>query len=315
MKILVAEDEATTRLLLAGTLRKWGYDVVAVEDGEAAWGKLQTGDFRLVLCDWEMPGMDGVELSQKIRGRSADLPYLYFVLITNHADSQSVARGLAAGADDYLRKPFDPVELRARLEVGSRLLKLQDQLLSKNKELDALNDQLRQLASTDALTSLENRRSLDETAASIHDSGVANRRSYGLLILDIDHFKSINDRFGHPVGDAVLSTIAAALRDATRGSDRVFRYGGEEYVVIFPDATAATLSKLAERLRGAVAQCQVDANGEVVRVTTSVGAALFDPGETVGWREILRRADAALYVAKQSGRDRTVVHATQQRES
>jgi diguanylate cyclase (GGDEF)-like protein len=308
MKILVAEDEPNTRTLLSGALRKWGYDVVSVADGEAAWHELERGAIRLVVCDWEMPFLEGPDLCLRVRTQLRG-PYIYFVLLTHHADSASIARGLDSGADDFLSKPFNPVELRARLEVGKRLLGLHDELLSKNEQLDALNEKLRYLAATDSLTQLGNRRSLDETMGPLHTLAAARGQTYGVLLLDIDHFKVINDRYGHPAGDRVLARTADALRGATREGDLVFRYGGEEYVVVALGTTVETLTGLAERLRVAVASTPMDTGTPhgAVNVTASLGCALYDGRESVEWPALVARADAALYIAKGAGRDRIVI--------
>jgi DNA-binding response OmpR family regulator len=147
VRILVAEDEPNTRHLLSGALRKWGYEVVTAADGEEAWTVLERDPIRLVVCDWEMPHLEGPDLCLRVRSQIRS-PYIYFVLLTHYADSESIARGLDSGADDFLSKPFNPVELRARLEVGKRLLRLHDELLAKDDELDRLNEKLRLLAAT-----------------------------------------------------------------------------------------------------------------------------------------------------------------------
>jgi len=307
MKLLVVEDEPTTRMLLQHSIRRWGYDVVAVENGALGWDELRKGDVRLVVCDWEMPVLDGPALCQRVRELCIDF-YIYFVLLTHHADSDFLARGLAAGADDYLSKPLNPVELRARLEVGKRLLALHDELLTKNAELDQMNKRLSFLAGTDSLTLLPNRRSFDESMGQLHEVAARRAQPYGILVVDLDHFKSINDRFGHSAGDTALSSMANVLRSATTESDFVFRYGGEEFVVIVGAASEAALLAVAERIRESVAKARiVIGSGEPLRLTTSVGATIYDGSEQVAWTAVLERADAALYTAKRGGRDRVVV--------
>lgn len=308
MRILVVDDDANTRVLLSGALRKWGYQVVAVADGEEAWLELERDPNQLVLCDWEMPNLEGPDLCLRVRARIPS-PYVYFVLLTHHSDSQSVARGLDSGADDFVSKPFNPVELRARLEVGKRMLRLHESLLAKTQELDRLNEKLRHLAATDSLTQLGNRRGLEETMGPLHALATERGQTYGVLLLDIDHFKSINDRFGHPTGDRVLSATAEALRSVTRGSDLVFRYGGEEYVVVASGTNTAALRGLAERLRIAVANQAIDTRtpAGIVHISVSLGGALFDGREAVDWRTLVARADAALYAAKNAGRNCFVV--------
>lgn len=307
MKLLVVEDEPGTRMLLQGSIRRWGYDVRAVENGGEAWEELRKGDIRLVVCDWEMPVLDGPSLCQRVRELCVD-HYVYFVLLTQHADSESLARGLAAGADDYLSKPLNPVELRARLEVGQRLLALHDELLARNAELDQMNKRLAYLAGTDSLTLLPNRRSLDESMGALHEIAHRRRLPYGLLVVDMDHFKRVNDRFGHSTGDAVLAAAASALRAATTESDFVFRYGGEEFVAFVGATSSHALMTVGERIRNAISEVKIYAGtGDRVDLTASVGGAVFSGVAPAEWRGVLERADAALLSAKRNGRNQVVL--------
>lgn len=304
IKVLVVEDEATTRMLVVGSLRKWGYDVAAAGDGEQAWEVVSKGDVRLVITDWDMPRLDGIGLCRRIR---AEMPaqYIYVLLLTNYKDPEYVVQGLSAGADDFVSKPFNPLELRARMSVGGRILTLQDDLVAKNDELARVNGELARIAITDALTQLGNRRRFDEVLEQTHALSLRHGRPYGVLMADLDHFKAINDRFGHAVGDKVLADVAAAFRGATRNEDELFRYGGEEIVVLTREQTSAGLAALCDRLCAAARLVTID--GTNLSVTVSIGAALHDGLEQIEALGLLQRADEALYVAKGDGRNRYVL--------
>jgi diguanylate cyclase (GGDEF)-like protein len=305
VKILVAEDDRATRLLLSRALAGWGYDVVAASDGEEAWETLSRERMRMLVSDWEMPRLEGPALCRRIREGS--MPYVYALLLTTHTEPARIVEGLDAGADDFIAKPFNPAELRARLGVGRRILGLQDDLAAKFEELKRANAQLAKVAGTDPLMNIGNRRSFEEAIARIA-SGAAHQGSrYGVLMIDVDHFKKVNDRYGHAMGDRVLSAVATALSNAKGSSDEVFRYGGEEVVLVSPDQTADGLRTLGERLRLAVAALRIERAGEgAIEITASFGAALGDRGE-IPWETVVERADRALYGSKESGRDRVTV--------
>ncbi len=304
MKVLVVEDDVTTRLLLSGTLRKWGYEVTAVADGEDAWEEMKKRETRLVITDWEMPRLDGAGLCKRIRSQLGS-HYIYVLLLTNYKDADHIVQGLSAGADDFISKPFNPLELQARMAVGQRILSLQDDLLEKNRELERLNLQLARIAATDALTQLGNRRSFDDALQRAHALSLRHGRPYGVLMADLDHFKSINDRFGHQVGDRVLAEVSAAFRNATRSEDELFRYGGEEIVVLTREQTSQGLEALCERLRLSACSVQINsADGALVDISVTIGGALHDGKERVEGATLVERADEALYRGKRDGRNR-----------
>jgi diguanylate cyclase (GGDEF)-like protein len=306
MKVLVVEDEVTTRLLLSGTLRKWGYEVSAVGDGEDGWEEVKKRDTRLVITDWEMPRLDGAGLCKRIRTQLGS-HYIYVLLLTNYKDAEHIVQGLSAGADDFISKPFNPLELQARMAVGQRILSLQDDLMEKNRELERLNLQLARIAATDALTQLGNRRSFDDALQRIHALSLRHGRAYGMLMADLDNFKSVNDRFGHAVGDKVLAEVAAAFRNATRSEDELFRYGGEEIAVLTREQTLQGLEALCERLCQAAAAVRIDGGDGPLRITVSIGAALHDGKERVEGMAVVERADEVMYAAKRAGRNRYVL--------
>jgi diguanylate cyclase (GGDEF)-like protein len=303
MKVLVAEDDSTTRLLLVKTVQRWGHEVVGAADGEAAWELIKEGGFRLLITDWEMPRLDGLDLCKRIRGRGAR-EYTYVLVLTSHKESDHIVRGLEAGADDFVSKPFNPAELKARLGVGLRMIALQDGLESKFHELERANAQLAQIAATDPLTGLGNRRSFEEEIRLCHARSAVDAEPYGVAMIDIDQFKKFNDRYGHLVGDRVLQAVAREISAAAAPGVRVFRYGGEEIVVLSPASSAEQLGALAEGMRSRVAGIRLAQEGEAVSVTASFGVAIYERSRDRAFESVVSRADEALYASKAAGRNR-----------
>lgn len=300
LRVLVADDDRATRLLLQRSLASWGCEVVAVGDGDRAWEALREGDFRVVITDWEMPGLDGPALCRVLRQRE-NSDYVFLILVTARDRKGDIVAALRAGADDFITKPFDRAELRVRLEVARRVLRLEDSLKVRNRELLEANTRLARIASTDPLMGIGNRRSFEQRAEAAQGS---DKGGYALLMMDLDRFKAFNDRYGHPAGDNALASVAAVANRKLRGGDALFRYGGEELVAILPGASLEAAVMVGERLRQSVEASAIphsDNAGGVV--TISVGASVWsgDPAET--WSEVLGRADRALYRAKQEGRN------------
>jgi diguanylate cyclase (GGDEF)-like protein len=293
-KILIAEDDPIARCVLETTLRKSGYDVYAVLDGNAAWQALQQPVApRLVILDWMMPGMDGVEICRALRARST-IPYVYVLMVTAKGQKQDVIEALEAGADDYLIKPFDHYELHARLTVGSRILDLQQRYL-------AACENLRVQAARDSLTKLWNHGAILDHLEQELTRGVRQSAPLGLLMADIDYFKQINDTHGHAAGDEVLQQVARTFKGMVRPYDSVGRYGGEEFLFVLPGCDAESTAKLGERMREEVAQLSIN---QILRVTISVGATALEGDEPIASSGLLRAADEALYRAKRGGRNR-----------
>jgi two-component system, cell cycle response regulator len=312
MKILVADDDRTTRVLLSRTLTAWGYEVTAVDNGLDALERVRSGDHRVVLSDWEMPGLHGPELCAKVRALEG--PYVYVMLLTSHGTSSHVVEGLESGADDYVSKPFDPPVLRARLTVARRHLALQDELASKNAELARANNdlaransELARIATTDPLLDIGNRRSFEDVIVHAHNTARRTGRGYGVMLADIDLFKRFNDRHGHPFGDHVLRRVAQTLKESLGSAGELFRYGGEELISVVPDQTATSLPALAERMRACVESMPIEMpGGGLASVTVSIGAALFDPDDAISCQVVIDYADASLYQAKGRGRNRVI---------
>ena len=293
MQILVADDDRTSRLLVRASLEKLGHDADLVADGEEAWGRYQAGGADVLITDRVMPGIDGFELCRRVRAEPVG-SYTYIVLMTGLADRGDVLAAMEAGADDYLTKPVDPFDLQAGLVAAKRVTGLHRQLERYRHELERLNADLADLARRDALTGLGNRLRLDEDLAQLHYRCSRYDWTYSLAVCDLDHFKVHNDEHGHLAGDEVLRQTADALRATARRGDGVYRYGGEEFVVILPGQDEARGLAAGERLRAAV--------GAATPVTMSVGVASFTAGDEDP-SVVLRRADEALYRAKEGGRN------------
>jgi len=301
MKILIAEDELVSRRLLEAFLRKWGYAVVAVAKGDDAWALLEAEEPpRMAILDWMMPGIEGVEICRRVRERS-ERPYTYMILLTAHGHKQSLLAGLKAGADDYLSKPFDADELRARLQVGERILKVQDELIAAR---DALHFQ----ATHDVLTGVASRGAAFEFLVRELARGYREDKPVGVVLADLDHFKEINDKFGHMAGDIVLQEVARRMIKCTRSYDCVGRYGGEEFLIIFPSSTDEGILRLAERMRRSMEATPVRTPEGEIAITASFGVMAIRSSGRHDVNKLLRLVDAALYRAKNTGRNR-VEHA------
>ena len=296
MRVLVAEDDPVTRRLLQVSLERWNYEVIAVDNGTLARNALLREDApKLAILDWVMPGADGIEICRALRKREAG-SYIYTLLLTSKGERNDLLQGLEAGADDYLIKPFDPPELQARLRSGCRIINLQDQLIAAR---EALRDQ----ATRDALTRLWNRGAImDVLRREVIRSG-RQQKPLSLIMADLDHFKQINDNWGHQAGDAVLQEVAARMQSVLRHYAALGRYGGEEFLVISPGYDQATAMSLAERVRGSVVATPVSTSVGLIPVTLTLGVANLTEGSNP--ESLLRSADNALYHGKRAGRNRS----------
>ena len=296
MKILVADDDAMSRRLLQKTLERAGYEVVAVENGRLAEEELCRADGpRMALLDWEMPEVDGLGVCRAVRAHR-DKTYVYMVLLTSKETSDDKVEGLRSGADDYLTKPFHPEELKARLRTGQRILHLEDRLVEAREEM-------RFKATHDALTGLWNRGVITDLLNRELARAQREHKSTALLLCDIDHFKNINDTYGHPVGDEVLREVARRLLASVRSYDFVGRYGGEEFLIVLNNCDPASALGRAEQVRAAIANRELITDRGPIALTMSVGLL-----RTTDWGELpaeihLVQVDAALYAAKTAGRN------------
>jgi diguanylate cyclase (GGDEF)-like protein len=296
-RILVAEDELTFRHMLKTFLTKWGYQVGVVSDGLEAWKVLQGEDRpRLALLDWMMPGMDGAEVCRAIREKKPD-PYVYLILLTSRDQKQDVVEGMEAGADDYLIKPFDPRELRARIHAGERIIELEDRLIRAQEAL-------RELATHDPLTGLLNRRASLESLSGELSRAYRSGNPVCIIMGDIDHFKRINDAHGHLAGDEVLCEVARRMQRSLRRYDTIGRFGGEEFLLVLPECSLEEGVKLAERVCHLVRSEPLKAKNEPLQVSISLGVTVANRLAPEDLEALLGAADAALYRAKEAGRDR-----------
>jgi len=297
-RVLIAEDDPMFRRILRGWLESWGYQVAVAEDGAKAWEILQEiSPPHLLILDWIMPNLNGIDLCRMVRERTSS-PYQYILLVTAKDDKQDLVRGLEAGADDYLSKPFERDELRARLRTGRRILTLQDAEFKVREEL-------RLQANHDGLTGAWNRTAILGLLHREFELAARSGGTIGLIMLDLDYFKNVNDTYGHLAGDDVLVEAAQRMRQAVRSYDLVGRYGGEEFLIVSPDCNTEQIQVCAERIRSAMAREPVLAYGAKISITVSAGTAILAPGLNTE-REALAAADAALYDAKSAGRNRVV---------
>jgi len=297
MKILVADDDPVSRRMLESMLTKWGYEVAVAHDGNEAWQALETSDApQLVILDWMMPGMDGIEVCKKVR-QKGDARYIYVMLLTAKNQKKDIIEGLSSGADDYLTKPFDPHELKFRLRAGRRIINLLE-------DLAAARDLLLAKATHDPLTGLWNRSEIINTLE--REISRAKRDSIPVCVImaDLDLFKHINDTYGHMAGDSVLKEVAKRLFSSLRHYDSLARFGGEEFLVVLPECNGANGVQVAERMRASIAKEPIDTPEGMIPITVSMGVASSSDLGDFNPETLVKAADAAMYKAKKAGRDR-----------
>jgi len=301
MRILIADDSIVSRHLLDATLRKWGYQVVVACDGNEAWRILQSEDApKMAILDWMMPGMTGPEVCRRVResAREKDI-YTYIILLSSKNEREDLIEGMESGADDYLTKPFDQHELKVRLRPGLRILELQQELISAREEL-------RDQATKDFLTRIWNRSSILDIFRRELLRGAREKQPVGLVLADLDHFKAVNDTYGHFAGDAVLREFVRRLSASVRPYDSIGRYGGEEFLIVLPGCDEAGTRNQAERMREVLAIEPMSFNEESRLITCSYGATAWTPGAAADEEPLIRITDDALYRAKRQGRNRVV---------
>jgi len=298
MRALVVEDSAVYRKLIGDHLRSWDFGVTLAENGAEAWQILQQPEApRLVLLDWVLPDVEGIELCQRIRHSGSADSYVYVILLTGKEGRKNMLEAMRAGADDYLAKPFDEMELKARLLVGKRILDLQAELVSAR-------DSMRHAATHDSLTGLTNRAEILAVLKRELERARRERSPVGVILGDMDHFKSVNDTLGHLFGDEALKEIGRRLRAQLRVYDGVGRYGGEEFLMILPNCDLPNTLQRANELRERIAKTAVVFSGAERLITMSMGVAVSEPDSKVEVEALLRQADAGLYAAKENGRNR-----------
>jgi len=302
MNVLIAEDDASSRMMLASLLTKWNYTVTLASDGNEAWRILSEPEHpHIVILDWIMPGIEGPEIVQRLRAKEEGSPH-YIIIMTSANSENAVARALDAGADDFIGKPFNLNELRARIAVGRRVTCLHQALADKLSKLEAATETITRLASTDELTGLHNRRSFNEFFTLELSAARRHNHPLSLISVDLDNFKAVNDTFGHSVGDQLLKEFAALMQKMVRAEDFTVRWGGDEFIILLPHTTGEAAQALAERIRIVFEQ-----NADWVfplAVTASFGVAQLREGEH--GESLICRADDALYSAKYEGRNRVL---------
>jgi diguanylate cyclase (GGDEF)-like protein len=304
MKILVADDDPTSRLIVQTAVRHLGHECHIVCDGDQAWDLYRSLQPDVVISDWMMPGLNGLELCKKIRAQGAR-KYTYFVMVTNQRALGEILEGMNAGADDYLTKPLDSDDLQARLVAAARVTSLHVQLAQQRTQLEVLNGELAAVARRDPLTGLGNRRALEEDLVLLEARVKRYGHRYCMALIDVDHFKSYNDTYGHQAGDEVLELVAGQLRHQARGGDALYRYGGEEFLCIFPEQSLARGMVAVERMRAGVAALAIQhSDAEFGTLTISAGVSVLDPNDIKSVAQVLKETDEALYAAKQLGRNR-----------
>jgi two-component system, cell cycle response regulator len=296
MRVLIVDDSPIYRKLIHDQVQHWGFISTEVENSAMAWKVLQQPDSpRLILLDWVLPDLEGTELCQRIRKASVCRPYVYVILLTGKEGRKNMLKAMHAGVDDYLVKPFDESELRARLLVGKRILDLQQELISARESM-------RHAATHDSLTGLLNRGEVMDFLTRELARSKRDCKPVGIILADLDHFKSINDTFGHLYGDEALKEIARRFRAKLRVYDAVGRYGGEEFLMILPGCDAMTATIRADELRKHVASTPVVSAKTSRVITVSMGVVSSEQDGTA--KALLRQADCGLYRAKQKGRNR-----------
>jgi two-component system cell cycle response regulator len=298
MQALVVDDSVVYRKLIGDHLRSWGFGVTLAESGSEGWQILEQPDSpKLVLLDWVLPDLDGLEVCQRIRKAGSSGPYVYVILLTSNEGRQNMLDALQAGADDYLVKPFDELELKARLLVGKRILDLQEELVSARESM-------RHAATHDNLTGLMNRGEIFAMLERELERARRERKPVGVILSDIDHFKKVNDTLGHLFGDEALREVGRRLRAQLRVYDGVGRYGGEEFLMVLPNCDLPNALLRANELREIMASTPVFFSGEQRPITMSMGVAVSTCEGKNEVEALLSQADAGLYAAKENGRNR-----------
>ncbi len=308
MRILIVGDREEERAILREALDRLGFQYKECHDGAAGWEMIQSWVPDLVLSDFIMPGLNGRELCRKVRENTWD-HYIYFVVLSTLHKRDHVIEGLRSGADAYLPKPVDMEALEARLSAAQRVTELHKKVANQRNELERLNGQLRDESRRDPLTGVGNRLRLNDDMVGYLDAHQRYGHQFCLALCDIDYFKQYNDTYGHLLGDRVLRQVARVLQSGTRGSDSVYRFGGEEFLVVFRQTNLEVARQACERLRASLQEAAIEHMGNpplnVLTITFGLAELTLDSDTPV--ESVLKRADEALYHGKFAGRNRVVV--------
>ncbi len=304
-KILVVDDHEDNVEVLRARLESRGYEVEGAMSGLEALDSVTRFCPDLVLLDVMMPDMDGLEVVKRLKA-DPDLPFIPVIMQTALDSTERMVAGLEAGADDYVTKPINFAELEARVRSLLRIKRLQQDLAEREKELSEMNDKLLRISLTDGLTGVDNRRSLEQRLQEMFEHSLRLHEPISVVMCDIDHFKTVNDTYGHAAGDEVLKQFSHILSSEAREIDRVGRYGGEEFLLLLPGTVLDAAVTFAERLRGKVDSHTFSYDGGTLTRTVSFGVAAWPHPKIRGREALLKAADDALYVAKETGRNRVV---------
>jgi len=288
MKILVADDDITSRKILESTLKKWNFEVVTASNGKEAWEIIQSENSpKMIVLDWIMPGLDGLEICIKVR-ELVRKDYIYIILLTSKNNKEDIIKGLDSGADDYITKPFNPHELKARVNAGKRIIDLQT-------ALNSARENLRFQANHDPLTKVFNRGALMDFLQRETARSYRSKKPLSVVMLDLDNFKNVNDTHGHIAGDEVLCKVSIRLGSTIRAYDCLGRYGGEEFLVVLPDCDKEQGLLVSERIRNTVKVTPIKTSKGMINITASVGLAVYDFDRDINNKVLVHAADAALY--------------------
>lgn len=301
LDVLVVDDHAATRSGIAKAVRSLGHVCREADDGDMAWAMLEARRADVVISDWQMPGLTGPALCRRTRAVNPEASYTYFILMTGHHDRDRLLEGMAAGADDFQRKPVDLDELEARLVSAARVVALHRRLAAQANALRRDSATNFAASRTDPLTGIGNRLRMDEELAVARAQAERYRHRFSAAICDLDRFKEYNDAFGHLAGDAALRQVAVALTEQLRRGDSVFRYGGEEFVILLPEQSLSEATLVLERIRAAVERLSIPTRRGLLTLSAGVAELDATDADVASW---LRRADKALYAAKAAGRNR-----------
>ncbi len=297
MKILLAEDDVTSRLMLDGILKKWGFTVILATDGKQAWDVMRSSDAPpIAILDWQMPKMSGLQVCRQLNQIDRPAPP-YLIILTARGEKEDIVTGLEAGASDYISKPYDNEELLARIRVGQRMVKLQ-------MELVALNKALLHESSHDPLTGILNRRAIIRTLEKEISRAKRKEKLLSIGLCDIDLFKRINDAHGHHTGDEVLCGFTELVQEELREYDHLGRYGGEEFLIVLPGSEGSQAEGLYERVCRHISNHEIDTSKGGIAITISIGVATYTGSESL--QQLLSTADTRLYRAKAMGRNRVI---------
>lgn len=297
MKVLVAEDEIISQKVLETLLKERGYEVIIASNGKEAWEIIQSDDPpKIVLLDWMMPEMDGIEVCKLVRELKRE-PYIYIILLTVKSETMDIVTGLESGADDYILKPFKIDELMVRLRAGERIINLQEELI-------ATREALRDLAARDGLTKVWNHYTIWEMLNIELNRSRRLKRPLSVIMCDIDHFKLINDTYGHIIGDLVLQETVKRLKAGLRIYTEIGRYGGDEFLIILQECEHTAAINIAERIRLSVISTPIETPKGKINITMSFGVASGAHNDTLSAIDLVNTADQALYRAKEKGRNR-----------